>query len=132
MNKEYYLRLRDKYLPDTLKYIFLLESPPASGLYFYDESGKTSEPLFKEIMKLLDVTTTNKREGLKLFQKAGYLLADATYQPVNELKEKKRNDVILRDFSNLVEDLVKVSDVSRPSSTRRGRLWSSPHDRAPA
>ena len=109
MNKAYYLRLRDKYLPDNLKYIFVLESPPASGLYFYDESGKTSEPLFMEMMKLLDVTTKNKREGLKLFQKAGYLLVDATYQPVNELKGKKRNDVILRDFSNLVENLEKVS-----------------------
>ena len=109
MNREYYQNLRDKYLPDNLKYIFVLESPPASGLYFYDESGKTSEPLFKEMMKLLNVTPKNKRDGLKLFQKAGYLLVDATYQPVNELKGKKRNDVILRDFSNLVEDLEKVS-----------------------
>jgi len=108
MNKEYYLHHRNKYFPDELKYIFVLESPPASGLYFYDETGKTSEPLFAEMMKLLGVTAENKAEGLTLFKKAGYLLVDATYQPVNELKGKKRNDVILRDFSNLVEDLEKV------------------------
>ncbi|MBM4329793.1 MAG: hypothetical protein FJ117_00985 [Deltaproteobacteria bacterium] len=108
MKREYYLHHRNKYLPDNLRYIFVLESPPASGLYFYDESGKTSEPLFAEMMKLLGVTAKNKEGGLKLFQKAGYLLLDATYQPVNELKGKKRNDVILRDFSNLVEDLEKA------------------------
>jgi len=74
MNRDYYLRLRNKYLPDNLQYIFVLESPPASGLYFYDESGKTSEPLFTEMMKLLDVNPKNKGEGLKLFQKAGICL----------------------------------------------------------
>jgi hypothetical protein len=108
MNKEYYLHLRDQYHPDNLKYIFVLESPPVSGLYFYDDSGKTSEPLFSEMMKLLGFNPINKREGLKYFQKAGYLLVDATYQPVNELKDKERNDTILSDFSNLVEDLDNI------------------------
>jgi len=37
------------------------------------------------------------------------LLVDATYQPVNALKGKKRDHVILRDLINLVEDLKKVS-----------------------
>ncbi len=48
MDKEYYLKLRNKYLPESLKIIFILESPPASGKYFYNETGKTTEPLFDE------------------------------------------------------------------------------------
>jgi len=44
MEKEYYLKLRNKYLPENLRIIFIAESPPASGRYFYDETGSTSEP----------------------------------------------------------------------------------------
>jgi hypothetical protein len=106
-NKEYYHRLRNKYLPDKLKNIFVLESPPASGKYFYDESGKINEPLFKAMMKLIGFNPKDKRKGLQLFQKIGYFLVDATYQPINNLKGKKRNDVILRDFTELVKELKK-------------------------
>ena len=67
MNKEYYHRLRAKYLPENLKYIFILESPPVSGLYFYDESGKTSEPLFMEMMKLIGYRPENKKDALEKF-----------------------------------------------------------------
>ncbi len=108
MNKDYYLRLRNKYLPNKLKYIFVLESPPALGKYFYDESGKISEPLFKAMMELLAFNPKNKGEGLRLFQKNGYFLVDATYQPVNKLKGKKRTDVVLCHFRELVEDLKKL------------------------
>lgn len=107
-NKEHYHRLRSKYLPDKLKYIFVLESPPASGKYFYDESGKISEPLFKAMMKLAGINPRNKIEGLQLFQKAGYFLVDATYQPVNKLKSKERRKIILRDLPELVKDLKKL------------------------
>ena len=109
MDKEQYLSLRKKYLTEKLKIIFVLESPPASGLYFYDENGKTTEPLFAAMMKLLDFSAKNKKEGLELFQKEGYVIVDATYEPVNRLKGKQRNDVILRDFDALIEDLEKIS-----------------------
>ena len=105
MNKEKYLSLREKYLPEKLEIIFVLESPPASGLYFYDENGKTSEPLFAAMMKLLNFSAKNKKEGLELFQKEGYIIVDSTYEPVNRLKGRQRNDVILRDFDALIEDL---------------------------
>lgn len=109
MNSEYYHRHRNKYLPDDLKYIFILESPPVSGLYFYDENGKTSEPLFMEMMKLFGIKAKDKKEGLKQFQKAGYVIVDATYKPVNHLKGQKRNEVILNDFALLLEDLKKIN-----------------------
>jgi len=59
MNKEYYLRFRNKYHPTNIKTVFILESPPASGKYFYDESGNVSEPLFKAMMKLLKFNLNN-------------------------------------------------------------------------
>ena len=109
MNKKYYLNLRNLYHPDNLRYIFILESPPVSGLYFYDKNGKTSEPLFAELMKFLKISVGSKSEGLNYFTKSGYLLVDATYQPVNELKGKERDKTILNDFDNLVEDLGNIN-----------------------
>ena len=102
MIKEYYLKLRNTYHPDKLNLVFLLESPPASGIYFYDETGATTEPLFRGIMKLLNYKPTDKKDGLKFFKSKGYLLLDATYKQVNRLKGKERNETILSDFNNLV------------------------------
>lgn len=109
MNKEYYIDLRNKYRPDNLVTIFVLESPPASGKYFYDESGRVTEPLFKGLMKALGYKALNKQDGLLLFSDKGLFLVDATYQPVNEMKGKLRNDTILSDFKNLVADLNNLS-----------------------
>ncbi len=110
-DREYYLNLRNLYHPDELKHIFILESPPCSGLYFYDESRKKNEFLFNEMMKFLQFKeASNKKAGLEYFQKCGYLLVDATYQQINnERNKKKRNDIILDDFSLLIEDLKTIN-----------------------
>ena len=110
MNKEYYLRFRNKYCPTNIKTVFILESPPASGKYFYDESGNVSEPLFKAMMKLLKFNPTKKKEGLRLFRDTGHFLVDATYKPVNKLKRKIRNDTILENYENLVKDIKNICD----------------------
>lgn len=110
MEKEYYLNLRNKYLPEKLKLIFILESPPASGKYFYDETGKTSEPLFLALMKALDnYKPINKKDGLNYFKSKGYFLVDSTYKPVNRMKGKERDNTILTDFSELIADLESLN-----------------------
>jgi hypothetical protein len=108
VNKDYYLNLRNKYLPENLKLIFILESPPASGKYFYDETGKTSEPLFNELMKALNYKPIDKKDGLEFFKSKGYCLVDSTYKPVNKLKGKERNNTILADFNELLTDLESI------------------------
>jgi hypothetical protein len=107
MNEDYYFSLRNKYVPKKLKVIFVLESPPASGKYFYDKNGSVSEPLFSAMMKLLNFNPQDKREGLKYFAESGHFLVDATYEPVNKLKGKIRENIILRNYQNLVADLRK-------------------------
>ena len=113
MNKEYYLKLRNKYLPEKLSLIFILESPPASGKYFYDETSKTTEALFNELMKAFDYKPVDKRNGLNFFKSKGCFLVDATYKPVNKLKGKERNDTILADFSQLIDDLENIDSAKK-------------------
>ena len=113
MNKDYYILLRNKHLPEELKLIFILESPPASGKYFYDETGKISEPLFHEIMKAINYKPANKKDGLTFFKSRGFFLVDATYNPVNKLNEKERNDTIISDFTKLVADLENLCSANK-------------------
>ena len=115
VDKTYYLKLRDRYKPTVLKTIFILESPPASGKYFYDETGAVTEPLYTAFMRLLSYKPITKKEGLEYFAQTGHFLVDATYQPVNHLKEKDRKRVILSNYNALVEDLksLRVVDQSK-------------------
>ena len=88
----------------------MLESPPASGKYFYNPAGSTKEPLFKAMMD--DVLGTNpltKEEGLRQFAGNGYFLIDSTYTPVNALNDKKADDIIQRDFDLLIRDLAQYA-----------------------
>ena len=103
-----YLRLRAPYLPDDRKIIFVLESPPKSGLYFYNSEGRVSEPLFSAMMKhTLGMKPQCKGEGLREFASRGFLLLDATYTPVNHdhLSLQERNKQILDDLPVLVDEL---------------------------
>ena len=96
-----YHAFRRVYLPADLKLIVVAESPPVSGLYFYDPVGAVSEPLFSAFMQRIGVKPRSKDEGLRSFHQKGWLLADATYEPVNvdAYKKVERNGIIMRDYS---------------------------------
>jgi hypothetical protein len=115
-DKSHYLAWRHHSQPAPVKLIVIAESPPESGKYFYDPEGSRGEILFREMMKLLDVTCSSKDEGLRAFRQAGRILVDATYEPLNDGRsESERNKAILRDYPLLVADLLDLTpDRSTP------------------
>jgi hypothetical protein len=105
-DKAYYIDLRNKYRPGKIRVTFVLESPPISGKYFYEPEGKTSEPLFSAMMKVIGNEPATKEDGLVAFSTTGFFLVNATYSPVNHIKSmKKRNEAILADLPELIQDL---------------------------
>ncbi len=118
-----YIAKRNKYKPENLKAIFILESPPKSGKYFYDPEGEITEPLFKAMMELIGCKPADKVSGLTEFVKKGFIIVDASYTPVNHYKEGKERDqaimiwrsTLLKDLEGLIPDkktpiiLVKAS-----------------------
>lgn len=107
-----YRHFRERHLPGHPNIIFVLESPPKSGKYFYKPDGLVSEPLFSAMMKdVLEMKPSTKDEGLREFSARGYLLLDATYSPVNHphLSPRERDRLILDDFPILVEELRKYA-----------------------
>jgi hypothetical protein len=110
-DKDYYLRLRREYEPENVKLVIVAESPPASGKYFYDTTGSPKEPLFAAIMLQLGLSPTTKEIGLRELQQRGWVLVDATYQPVDKLAkdaDHDRNAVIVKDYPLLLDDLASL------------------------
>jgi hypothetical protein len=60
------------------------------------------------MMKLLNYKPSNKRDGLEYFKSKGYILVDATYKQVNNLKGKERDNTVIEDFNHLVTDLKDI------------------------
>jgi|SoiMetStandDraft_2_1073263.scaffolds.fasta_scaffold30475_1 hypothetical protein len=116
MTRDEYLTLRSKFTPKPVRLVIVAESPPTNGTYFYNPDGKITEWLFAALMLQLDHKPTTKEDGLRELQRRGWVLVDATYDPVNDEKsKKKRNAVILRDYPLLRADLEKMlPDKSTP------------------
>jgi hypothetical protein len=111
LDRNYYLRLRRNYQPENIKLVIVAESPPASGKYFYDTTGSPKEPLFAALMLQLGISPTTKQDGLIEFQNRGWVLVDATYEPVDKLAKDAshdRDEVISRDYPLLLDDLAKL------------------------
>ena len=104
-----YLSMRRRYEPDVVRLAIVAESPPASGLYFYNPTGAISEWLFRALMQQLPFSPVNKESGLLEFQRRGWILVDATYEPVNELSPSKRDEAIVGDYHLLRDDLTRLS-----------------------
>lgn len=67
-----YRHFRERHLPGHPNIIFVLESPPKSGKYFYKPDGLVSEPLFSAMMKdVLEMKPSTKDEGLREFWLGG-------------------------------------------------------------
>ena len=100
-DKNYYHGLKARWMPSQISLIWLFESPPVSGKYFYDESGRTTETLFSNLMKLYRWNPKTKEEGLRLFRDAGLVLWDGTYTQVNHASRKDRMHIIASDYADL-------------------------------
>ncbi len=107
MQRSEYLFLRRKFEPPSKKLVIVAESPPSSGKYFYNPDGTVSEPLFAALMLQLRFAPTSKESGLREFQKRGWVLVDATYEPVN-VDGKDRDQAITRDYHLLRDDLAAM------------------------
>jgi hypothetical protein len=97
--------MRADYRPAHLRAIFILESPPKSGKYFYNPHGTVHEQLFRAMMEFIKVKPSSKQDGLGAFRDRGFIVVDASYAPVNDFKAKARDEAILREYDSLLRDL---------------------------
>jgi hypothetical protein len=115
-----YRAKRNPYVPKygNRKAIFIFESPPKEGAYFYDTTNTPGkDQLFNAMMRqILGLPKQTKVAGLRAFADAGYLLIDATYTPVNDdnlsksEREARAQVQIKKDFDFLCKELTEYSE----------------------
>ena len=110
-SRRQYLTWRSVYLPARvgrpIRAIFVAESPPESGKYFYRTRGqRASEPLFQNLMlALYGRRFAHKEDGLRRFQESGYILTDACYSSLRGTSGTRRSRKILSGLPDLLVDL---------------------------
>jgi len=93
-----YTTARNKYKPGKVNVLFIAESPPSSGGYFYAEKTIGKDHLFRETMKALEFWPIHrpmrkgcdKRRMLNEFRSIGFFLIDACEIPVDRLRSRER------------------------------------------
>lgn len=95
---EQYAAARNKYRPGKVNVLFIAESPPSSGGYFYCEKSIGKDHLFRETMKALEFWPMDrpmrrgcdKRPMLNKFRSNGFFLIDTCELPIDRLQPRQR------------------------------------------
>lgn len=78
--------LRRSYQPSLINLLFIGESPPASGRFFYQRDSGLYRAM-REVFQVAD------EDFLKAFQSAGCYLIDLCPEPVDRLDPRSRRDL---------------------------------------
>jgi hypothetical protein len=127
--------LRESYKPEKIKILFVGESAPASGAFFYDGSPHTFTTNIRKTFEMaLDVTFEDNKEFLNYFKDKQCYLDDLCLEPVDHFSPAEKNvtraesikplserlrdmnpDVIIismKSIEHYVHDAIVLSDVT--------------------
>ncbi len=107
-----YRAAREEYKPERVRVLFIAESPPASGGFFYFPETVGKDHLFRETMKGLGLWPVGRRMGkgldktglLRQFQSRGFFLVDTSLVPVDRLSRRRRREMVAGSVSRLAEE----------------------------
>ncbi len=114
---EDYAQAREKYQPHKIKILFVAESPPSSGGYFYFSETIGKDHLFRETMKALDLWPVSrplrrgvdKRPLLERFRSNGFFLIDTCELPVDKLSTTERMTAVRRGAVGLASRVRRLN-----------------------
>ena len=86
-------RLRRRYRPERIRLLFIGESPPASGRFFYRQDSGLYRAI-RDTFRMIDPSITDDT-FLEIFQKSGCYLIDACAGPVDHLDAHSRGAACL-------------------------------------
>jgi hypothetical protein len=81
-------RLRRRYRPEHIRLLFIGESPPASGRFFYRRDSGLYRAI-RDTFRMIDPSITDDT-FLKVFQSSGCYLIDVCANPVDDLDVHSR------------------------------------------
>jgi hypothetical protein len=108
-------QVRERYRPRQISMLFVGESPPASGRFFYDGTGIACASTQRAFAQAFARTFHGPQEFLKFFRDAGCYLDDLSHDPVDHLTTADRirainscTDTYARDLQEMQPKLIVV------------------------
>jgi len=98
---------RERYKPDEVRVLFIGESPPANGTFFYCENSNLAR-YTKEALEKVCGKFNSMADFLRLFKEKGCYLVDLCDEPVNNLGKSERNKRRNEGIENLSHILEKL------------------------
>lgn len=99
-------RLRRWYRPERIRLLFIGESPPASGRFFYRQDSGLYRAI-REAFRMVDPSITNDT-FLETFQRSGCYLIDACAGPVDHLDARSRRAACLAGEPALSQNIRRL------------------------
>ena len=90
MNTKEREKLRQKYLPDPIKVLFIGESPPDGGTFFYCGDSNLYKYTLQAFECVYGKQWDSSEAFLKFFKDSGCYLVDLCHEPVDDLPYKSR------------------------------------------
>jgi hypothetical protein len=82
--------LRQKYKPDEIRVLFVGESPPAGGTFFYAANSNLFRAMASAFAQAFGSRVPNAAEFLEFFREAKCYLDDLCLEPVNHMTSSAR------------------------------------------
>jgi hypothetical protein len=125
-------KIRVQYRPRKVRTLFVGESPPASGRFFYNRDSGLYRAV-RDTFRKVDKSVTEET-FLALFQKAGCYLIDLCGEPVDRMKPAARRKAcrdgeaqLSRQIRKLQPEIIVVLVRSIRKNVERGTLRASWH-----
>ena len=118
INTNIYKEASEKFLPENIKVLFIAESPPTNGSFFFFKFTK-QEILLTTLTTALfgDDKGFTKNDSkvafLEKFKNEGYFLIDAVEYPINMTTDKNRELIIRKEMDNFLERLEELKKMNR-------------------
>lgn len=100
------------YKPNSVKYLWIIESPPHSKppRYFYRPELTKHDGLYREIMKALNIIPSNpKSKGLTEFQERSNFLIDAAKCPIDKGNRPLSTQMLFNCRSLLQSEVISIN-----------------------
>jgi len=108
-----YKEARLRYKPSTVKTLFIGESPPAKGDYFYFGGGNILlEYIRQAFVSVYGDKCGNGDDFLQFFKEKGYYLIDLSEEPINGKLEKERRQLRRDNVGSLAKRVAKLNPES--------------------
>jgi hypothetical protein len=99
--------LRRSFEPERVRVLFVGESPPASGTFFYQADSGLYRSIRRAFVLALP-TEVDERDFLNWFCRAGCYLVDLCGTPVDRASPQRRAELCLRGESRLGRTLLRL------------------------